>query len=150
MPQQKNRFWYLVIDFDAVPMVSMEQACRKNMRRCLTRRLVLCCRHRSSKCLSRILPFASVYSSNMSEDYLTAGTHIYSAGLFSINIFPYLGKQGLYRYWSDITNIFEWALYILAFFFALPLENPPSREQWIVGSVALFLTWANLIIFMDR
>ncbi|XP_055886580.1 transient receptor potential cation channel subfamily A member 1-like isoform X2 [Biomphalaria glabrata] len=55
------------------------------------------------------------------------------------------------RYFADIGNGLEWALYITCSVFVLPfLLNMSFHWQWEAGAFAVFLAWFNCLVFLQR
>ena len=60
-----------------------------------------------------------------------------------------------FGYFADFENYIEDMVYIFAIIFVINfgINNScwcPSRWQWVLGSLAVFLAWINLILFMKR
>ncbi|XP_071497815.1 transient receptor potential cation channel subfamily A member 1-like [Diadema antillarum] len=61
-------------------------------------------------------------------------------------------------YFTNLCNLIEWTLYVLAILLALPLSQIqyhdgiriPLTWQWQCGAVAVFLAWINLILYIRR
>ncbi|KAI8501666.1 Transient receptor putative cation channel sub A member 1 [Branchiostoma belcheri] len=60
------------------------------------------------------------------------------------------------KYFSDVTNLLEWCLYVATLVFIVPfLTDACEREdivrlQWQMGAVAVFLAWFNLMLYLQR
>lgn len=66
------------------------------------------------------------------------------------------------RYFKDVSNVTEWALYLSTLFFMMPYlltskqleqtfgswKNP--RNLWIAGIISIFLCYVNVILFLRR
>uniref|UniRef100_A0A915HU38 Uncharacterized protein n=1 Tax=Romanomermis culicivorax TaxID=13658 RepID=A0A915HU38_ROMCU len=54
-------------------------------------------------------------------------------------------------YFSDLVNYVEWGLYVSAIIFCAPLfsSQPTVQFNWAIGSLALFLTWFNILFFLQ-
>ena len=67
-----------------------------------------------------------------------------------------------FRYFTDISNLLEWALYGTAFAFMIPFVMPDDITEdlfsqmtdpyflWVVGLASIFLCYANLVLFLRR
>ncbi|XP_065839881.1 transient receptor potential cation channel subfamily A member 1-like isoform X2 [Oscarella lobularis] len=61
-------------------------------------------------------------------------------------------------YFLEFTNILEWALYSMAIVFMNPggvifrkdSENCCPSSVWVVGAIAIFLAWMNMVLFWRR
>lgn len=55
------------------------------------------------------------------------------------------------RYFADVNNALEWALYITSLLFAIPfLFQESAYWQWETGAIAVFLAWFNCLVFLQR
>ena len=55
------------------------------------------------------------------------------------------------NYFQDITNLWEWVLYITSAVFIGPfVVGKTSSAQWQCAAIAVFLAWFNLLIFLQR
>ncbi|KAH9488094.1 Transient receptor putative cation channel sub A member 1 [Bulinus truncatus] len=55
------------------------------------------------------------------------------------------------RYFADIGNGLEWALYITSTVFVLPFLLQKSYHwQWEAGAFSVFLAWFNCLVFLQR
>ncbi|RDD38141.1 Transient receptor potential cation channel subfamily A member 1 [Trichoplax sp. H2] len=65
-------------------------------------------------------------------------------------------KEGLqlahqnWKYFLDPVNYLELTVYISAMVFIQPIGYKPDDFQWQVGTIAIFLAWMNLILFLQR
>lgn len=55
-----------------------------------------------------------------------------------------------WRYFKQVTNYLEWTLFISVLYFMFPVRRFKTERQFGVGSIAVFLTWFNLIWYMRR
>lgn len=58
-----------------------------------------------------------------------------------------------YEYLRDKVNYLECVLYVSTFIFAVPQDGKvavKTNVQWMFGSVALFCTWLNLVMYLRR
>ena len=77
------------------------------------------------------------------------------ASLHLAKEFCQIGVQRM-EYFKHLTNLMEWALYVTTIVFILPytsssltsLQGDP-RVTWQIGTVAIFLGYMNLILFMQ-
>ena len=55
-------------------------------------------------------------------------------------------------YFGDAVNLAEWALYVTAGIFIMPMLffGHLSALQWQCGAVAVFLAWFNLLLYLQR
>lgn len=57
-----------------------------------------------------------------------------------------------WEYWLDPTNYLEIFLYISSMVFVAVFKNMctcPSRWQWQIGTLAVFLSWVDLLLFLN-
>ncbi|RDD38683.1 Transient receptor potential cation channel subfamily A member 1 [Trichoplax sp. H2] len=55
-----------------------------------------------------------------------------------------------YIYFTSFSNYMEIIMYCLVILMLIPPNMTPNDWQWKIGSVALFLAWINLLLFMER
>jgi len=54
-------------------------------------------------------------------------------------------------YFMDVTNLIEWTLYVSGILFTTPfLTGYPLHWQFEIGSIAIFLAWFNLLVFLQK
>ncbi|CAG5121392.1 unnamed protein product [Candidula unifasciata] len=55
------------------------------------------------------------------------------------------------RYFRDTNNALEWVLYITSLMFVVPfLFNVSLHWQWEAGAIAVFLSWFDCLVFLQR
>ena len=64
-------------------------------------------------------------------------------------------SRGLFEYWLDLTNLLEWACYVLSVIFVLDFGSSGGlgvKEpwQWECGAVAVWLAWMVLLLFIQK
>nr|XP_033785675.1 transient receptor potential cation channel subfamily A member 1 [Geotrypetes seraphini] len=78
--------------------------------------------------------------------------------LFIMSVFGILKEivqiiQQRVKYLMDGTNIIDWTIYVSSLCFVLPLLIDPTNTinwQWQSGSLAVFLSWVNFLIYLQR
>ncbi|RDD38699.1 Transient receptor potential cation channel subfamily A member 1 [Trichoplax sp. H2] len=55
-----------------------------------------------------------------------------------------------FSYFTSFSNYVEMSLYTTAFIFMFPFGTKPDQDQWLIGSIAIFLAWINLLLFSER
>ena len=50
------------------------------------------------------------------------------------------------KYFYYASNYLQWAVVVLSIAFVLPLAPRPLPQQWMFGSIAVFLAWINIIL----
>ncbi|XP_077991580.1 transient receptor potential cation channel subfamily A member 1-like [Glandiceps talaboti] len=83
-------------------------------------------------------------------DYLS----LYVISIFAaLNVVKEIGQmiQQKFRYFLDLTNLLEWAIYGTTLAFILPFLMGQSHHfQWDCGSVAVFFAWFNFLLYLQR
>ncbi|XP_070579675.1 transient receptor potential cation channel subfamily A member 1-like [Ptychodera flava] len=54
------------------------------------------------------------------------------------------------QYFTEVSNLFDWGLYVTSTVFVLPPTREPCTIQWEFGALAAFCGWMNLIMYFRR
>nr|XP_039270319.1 transient receptor potential cation channel subfamily A member 1-like isoform X1 [Styela clava] len=55
------------------------------------------------------------------------------------------------KYFLDMTNLFEWVLYVSSILYVFPFYSGyPLHWQFEFGAIAVYLAWFNLLLFFQR
>ncbi|CAB4009212.1 transient receptor potential cation channel subfamily A member 1-like [Paramuricea clavata] len=55
-----------------------------------------------------------------------------------------------WRYFKKFSNYFEWMLYVCVLYFMFPVRNTKTERQFGAASLAVCISWFNLIWFLRR
>lgn len=81
---------------------------------------------------------------------LTGQYVIFCFSLFRIftEILQIIHQRG--QYFTEVANLFEWAVFVLSLIFIFPISDSKEEYQWYCASYAIFFGWVNLVLFVRR
>ena len=78
-------------------------------------------------------------------------TLIFAAAMMLKELWQLMSRR--LRYFTDLSNVLEWGVYLTAFFFILPyafdvkLFEKKQRYTWQIGTISVMLGYLNLVLF---
>jgi transient receptor potential cation channel subfamily A protein 1 len=55
-----------------------------------------------------------------------------------------------WRYFKQVSNYFEWTLYVCVLYFMFPVKKTKTARQFGAAAIAVCISWFNLIWFLRR